>query len=79
MLDHLGRACLSARRGAGLRQIDIATVAGVSHGAVSRFETPGGGHPRDVEALVTAYASECAVPALSLWELALQAWRTERS
>lgn len=76
MLDHLGRACLHARRQAGLRQIDIATTAGVSHGTVSRFETRGVS-PRDLDGMVLAYATDCSVGASALWLQAVHAWARE--
>lgn len=76
MLDHLGQACARERERAGLRQIDIATAADVSHVTIHRFETPGGGTPRDLDTVVDAYAHECNLRPTDLWQLALDAWRS---
>lgn len=71
MLDHLGQVCARARERAGLRQIDIATAAGVSHVTIHRFETPGGGDPRDLDSVVEAYAEECHLRSVDLWRQAV--------
>jgi transcriptional regulator with XRE-family HTH domain len=55
MLDHLGQAARAARREAGLRQIDIATTAGVSHVTISEFERAQG-WPERLDAILDAYA-----------------------
>lgn len=78
VLDHLGQACLRARERADVRQIDVATVAGVSHGTISRFETRGTASPRLLDAIVHAYSVECRVDAYELWVSALDEWRQER-
>jgi hypothetical protein len=76
MLEHLGRACLFARREAEVRQIDIGTAAGVSHTIVGRFEN-GTGVPRALDDMVAAYASECDVTVVELWQAAFASWSDE--
>lgn len=78
VLVHLGRTCLAARISAGIKQIDIASTAGVSEGAVSRFET-GRNTPRDLDRLVAAYAEECEAAPYELWLAALDAWQREQN
>lgn len=70
MLKRLGRVAHEARLAAGRTQIDIAVVAGVSHAVVSRLET-GERWPRDVDAMVEAYESECGLERDELWRRAL--------
>lgn len=76
LLDHLGRTCAQARTDAGLRQIDIAAAASVSHVTISRFET-GQRLPREVEQVVEAYAEECGSRVRAMWAAALEAWPDE--
>jgi transcriptional regulator with XRE-family HTH domain len=78
VLDQLGRACLRARENAELRQLDIATTAGVTHATVSRFES-GARVPRDLDRLVAAYGHECDVEPYDLWIAALDAWQAEQN
>ena len=73
MLPYLAQVARSARRGAELRQIDIASRAGLSHASVSRFET-GQGWPKDPDRLIEAYAREADVDVRELWRAALEAW-----
>lgn len=76
MLDHLAATARDARQHAGLRQIDIATTAGVGHVTVSRFER-GETWTEDPDGLVQAYATELGVDPRVLWGRALRAWREE--
>jgi transcriptional regulator with XRE-family HTH domain len=78
VLAHLGRACQAARESAGLRQIDVATRAGVDDGMVSRFEA-GKRVPREIDDLVAAYAIECEAAPYELWLAALDAWQAEQN
>jgi transcriptional regulator with XRE-family HTH domain len=72
MAQRLGAACREARRAAGLRQIDIATAAGVDHSTISRFETGYGNRWReDTDDIVAAYAHELGITPEELWRRAL--------
>jgi transcriptional regulator with XRE-family HTH domain len=73
MLDHLGAAARKVRRETGLRQIDIATTAGVSHVIISRFER-GVAWPEQIDAIVDAYATEAGLRPHDLWARALELW-----
>jgi transcriptional regulator with XRE-family HTH domain len=73
MLDHLGQAARAARKEAGLRQIDIATTAGVSHVTISEFER-GAGWPERLDAILDAYAAETGCEQIDLWVAALDDW-----
>lgn len=70
VLRALGGAARQARLDAGLRQIDIAAAAKVSHGTISRFETSG--RAEDQEAIVRAYEAECEFEAGTLWRRAVE-------
>lgn len=72
LLAHLGAAARTAREHAGLRQIDIATAADLSHTTVSSFETARA-WPIDPERLIDIYARECGVRASDLWRAAIDA------
>lgn len=74
MLDYLGQAARAAREQAGLRQIDIATTADVSHVTISEFER-GGGWPERLDEILVAYAEETGCEQVDLWEEALELWR----
>lgn len=74
MLEHIGEASRDARRQAGLRQLDVATTAGVSHVTISRFER-GKSWPLDPDRVVAAYAEELRVDPIELWTAALDRWR----
>lgn len=73
MVQHLGRVAREARERAGLRQIDIATAAGVSHGTISNFEI-GAFWPRRLDDIIDAYAAETGVDAREMWRSALERW-----
>lgn len=55
---------------AELRQIDIATAAGVSQSVISRLER-GKSWPQDPDVVVDAYESECGLPTNEIWERAV--------
>lgn len=74
MLLHLSTAAREARERAGLRQIDIATTAGVAHSTVSYFETARG-WPMDADQLIAAYAEETGVAEREIWRRAMKGWR----
>jgi transcriptional regulator with XRE-family HTH domain len=67
MLRGLGLVCQSARETHELSRAQIAAKAGVSEGTIRSFEQ-GEAWPREVEAIVEAYASAHDVPAWKLWE-----------
>lgn len=78
VLQHLGDVCRTTRLDAHVRQIEVSTSAGVTDTIVSRFEN-GTGTPRDLERIVSAYASECHADPYELWMQALHAWRDEHT
>lgn len=69
--------CRTARVGAGLRQIDVATAAGVSHEVISAWER-GARTPKALPAIVAAYERECGLRSLELWERAITHARDAR-
>ena len=69
-MQRLAEVSRKARLEAARTQLDIATVAGVSHVAISRFERAEG-WPDEIEAIIEAYASECGLEARELWLRAL--------
>jgi len=71
MLQALGRVAREARLAKGLRQIDIATAAGVSHGAISRVER-GVSWPKDPDLIVAAYERECGLIEDEIWRRAVR-------
>jgi transcriptional regulator with XRE-family HTH domain len=73
MLKHLAAAARAAREQAGVRQIDIATVAGVGHASISRFER-GIAWPDNLDAILAAYAEETGRDERELWAAALERW-----
>lgn len=77
MLEHLGAVLREARLAAGLRQIDIATVAGVGHVTLSRLER-GVRWPEGLDSVIGAYAQETGRDPADLWAAALERWRATR-
>lgn len=75
MLKRLGRAAKEARLVAGLTQLDIATAAGVSHGAISRFEGGKAWPKIGADRLVGVYEGECRLQQDELWERAIRPTR----
>ena len=76
MLHYLGRAARRARKRAGLRQIDIATTAGVSHTIISSFELAAA-WPERLDEILEAYAEETGREQIDLWSDALELWRAD--
>lgn len=70
MADRLGQACRHARRHAGLRQIDVATEAGIAEGTVSKFEHGTAGWTI-ADRIVDAYARLLGVTPEALWRAAI--------
>ena len=68
-LEAVGGAARAARERAGLTQLDIASAAKLSTGAVSRFETTG--RARELERLVAVYEDELGLGRDELWCRAL--------
>jgi transcriptional regulator with XRE-family HTH domain len=69
MLLVLARVAREARLAEGLRQLDVATAAGVSHETISRLER-GQSWPKDPDRIVTAYETECKLEQGELWKRA---------
>lgn len=69
MLQALARVAREARLAAGLRQLDIATAAGVSHEMISRLERAQS-WPKDPDKIVAAYEQECGLSGGELWKRA---------
>lgn len=67
MLSWLSDVCYEARQGAGLRREDIASRGGVSYHLIYRFEEYADRWPRDIDALVCAYAESVGVDPRLLW------------
>lgn len=76
MAARLGATCRQARRAARprVRQIDVATRAGVGEKTVTHFEA-GRWWVRETDAIVQAYADLLDTTPLELWRAALN--RTE--
>jgi transcriptional regulator with XRE-family HTH domain len=70
MAARLGAVCRDAREAAGLRQIDIATTAGVHETTIGRFER-GDRWAWNADAIVHAYAAELGVTERVLWQAAI--------
>lgn len=75
LLVPLGRVLREAREKADRKQIHIATRAGVSENVVSRLERGERWPEIGPDRLVAAYAVECEVGWLELWERATAAAR----
>jgi hypothetical protein len=71
MLQQLARVAREARLAAGLRQLDVATAAGVSHETISHLERAEG-WPLDPDRIVRAYETECGLDPGTLWKLAAE-------
>jgi predicted transcriptional regulator len=69
MLQQLARVAREARLAAGLRQLDIATAAGVSHETISHLERADG-WPLDPDRIIGAYEQECDLQQGELWKRA---------
>lgn len=69
MLQQLARVAREARLAAGLRQLDVATAAGVSHETISHLERADG-WPLDPDKIVDAYEQECGLSDGELWKRA---------
>jgi DNA-binding XRE family transcriptional regulator len=69
MLQQLARVAREARLAAGLRQLDIATAAGVSHETISHLERADG-WPLDPDRIIDAYEDELDLERGELWKRA---------
>jgi transcriptional regulator with XRE-family HTH domain len=76
MLQPLASVLRTKREEAGVLQVDVAARAGISRPAVTRFETRQIIPEIGLDTLVDAYAAECGVEWLELWELTLVEART---
>lgn len=74
MAVSLGTVCRATRRRAGVRQLDVGELAGVSHTTISHFEQ-GRWWVRETEAIVSAYAKACGVSEYALWFQAVDLMR----
>lgn len=70
MSARLGHACKDARLRAGLRQLDVAEMAGVRHTTISHFEQ-GAWWVRETDRIVHAYAKLLGVAPEELWRDAI--------
>jgi transcriptional regulator with XRE-family HTH domain len=71
MLQHLAKVLRAERERVGAIQIDVAARLGLNRSAISRFETDLIVPEVGLDELVDAYAQECGVGWLALWELAM--------
>lgn len=71
MLQVLGRVAREAREEAGLKQIDIATTARVSHVVISNLER-GFRYPERLDEVISAYEEECGLETGALWKRAAE-------
>lgn len=71
MLQQLARVVREARLAAGLRQLDVATTAKVSHETISRLERAEG-WPLEADRIISAYEQECGLEAGELWKRAAE-------
>ena len=78
VLPWIAGVCRQARIAAGRRQVHIAAAADVDQSTVNRFELAQG-WPRDVDAMIAAYAEDLAIPAIELWRRAIDAWQSAQS
>lgn len=69
MLRTLGRVAQEARLEAGLTQARIAAAAGVTDPVISFLER-GIRYPRALDAVVSAYETECGLSEGELWKRA---------
>ena len=69
MLKELGRVAREVREEAELRQVDIATPAGVDHAVISNFEI-GIRFPERLDPVIDAYEEECGLSPGDLWRRA---------
>lgn len=69
MLEQLGRVAREARLAAELKQLDIATAAGVSDSVVSNLEL-GIRYPERLDEVIAAYERECELAPGDLWRRA---------
>lgn len=78
MLFWLARACTSARKAAGRRQVHVAASANVDQSTIGRFEK-GNAWPRHTDRVVAAYADDLDVHPIELWQEALRLWRADKA
>jgi predicted transcriptional regulator len=71
MLEPLTRTLRGVREKAGVLQVEIAARAGVSRPVITRFEQHQTVPEVGLDTVVSAYAVECGVKWLELWETAL--------
>jgi transcriptional regulator with XRE-family HTH domain len=78
MLEPLARILRGEREKAGVLQVEVAARAGVSRPVITRFERHQTVPEVGLDTLVSAYASECGVRWLELWEAALAEARKDK-
>jgi predicted transcriptional regulator len=79
MLEPLASVLRSQREKTSVLQSEVAARAGVSRSVVTKFETRQVIPEIGLDRMVDAYAAECEVTWLELWELALAEARIRRS
>lgn len=73
MLYWLAEACKRARENEGRIQVHIAASLNQAQSSVTRFENHDG-QPRDLDAMVAAYAEDLDIEPVQLWTKALDLW-----
>lgn len=76
MLSALAHVCRQAREQAGRKRYHVAARVGHTEKTIERFET-GRTWPKDIEAMVDAYAQEAGLEPVELWLRAIEYWRDD--
>lgn len=76
MLSALSHVCVEARRQAGRKRVHIAARVNLTEKTIERFEQSER-WPRDIEAMVAAYAHEAGLEPVDLWLRAIEYWRED--
>src|ERR1700694_4168260 len=77
MMHFLRQAARELREERDRKQVHIAAGGDVDQSTVNRFER-GESQPRDLDALVEAYADDFDMQAMDIWAHALELWRASR-
>ena len=72
----LSAAAKDLREKAERKPVHVAAGANLDQSTVWRFEHRGT-FPRDVDALIAAYADDLEIDAIDIWNLALKLWRAD--
>jgi transcriptional regulator with XRE-family HTH domain len=74
MLYWLARATREMRKARDRKQVHVAASAGVDQSTIWRWEQAVG-WPRNIDAVIAAYADDFEIEPLVIWEHALELWR----